>query len=1350
MRSRVLAFVLLCASVAFGQTVVSDTILRPDNSAAVGTVKISWPAFTTTSLVNVSAGSTTLTLGVGGSISVALQPTVGATPSGTLYTVTYFLSDGLTSTEYWNVPATGSTTVSVVRSSAAPYTLLAGSGLGVIEFSDWDQSLCVDGQIPKKISGAWTCGTDNTGAGGVLSDPGANGIVARTASGSTAARSLTAGSTKVNVTNGDGVSGNPTVDIVDGNLLINWGQLTGKPTNFQADWNTTVINKPTTWDYSQIANKPATFPSDWNTTANKPTTFTPSAHTHLVADITDFPATWDWNQLSNVPDTFPPSAHSHVIADITDLKKALANGVPSLDANVKVVQDPASAATAGGPNAIPKAGTGGTIDPSFFPTPTRTARGVVFISGTGCGSGNHVYDIDQVTGELKCNADSIPSGGYTQIQNAGTNVTQRGTLNFSGTGISVADNAGSTRTDVTFDYTAFSSTTGLLNKVPLGNASNKLDSTWLPFADATHVGAFMTKDCTGIGFIQKANADGTFTCAAGGAGGGSTVSVNGTAVTNGGANLNDTTPSASGKLLVKWQRDTSTPNNVSGYIAPPGSDQYVPFNDGGNWGTVSGFKFDKVAGNLYIPGQLVIGTAYTVDTTFPGSPMATAATGHLIFGADSDGKFKVSLAGVAPKEPLYNSVYQPDWNQATTTASDYIKNKPTIPSAVTFKTNGVNNGSQTVLNLKAGSSITVTDNGSGDVTIASSASAGYNTVQNQATNLTQRNVLNMQGPGVTCADNAAQTRTDCTISGSGGGGGSPNYAQSFTSQTSVTMLGASHGLGTKNLIVACYDNSAPAKRIEPAIYTVNATTFDIAVTFQSAQSGYCAVNGSGGSSGGTSNIADLDCSNYANIQACHDALPSTGGRMTLPGGNTATCNLLISKDHVEIVGRGGFDGSALRCATANQSVVTVTGDASFLHDFRVEHITNQPTAGGDGLVISAGDNHLIRNIHAVKNYRGIVLGSAAWGRAEDNLSSRNESHGFDFVFDSSQQEQWKLINNLSQQNNGYGYHLVNASGVQRTCPRWQGDHSYSNALGGWIVQATSPSGIANCSLNEITASTDNGDEIKIDSGAGGRGHSVKAHLVELAGQSSGVAMGWAGTSSTATNTGYGVWVTNNNSSTSPMGTVEGRFTNNSFSGVRIDSPGYSVSGRFWGNGAATTANSYERAGVAIRANDSPVDHGVFVDDTAGNMLYGIDFSNSPTRCPVGANSFTSALSAAIHGSCTSAVNTGLNADQVDGATLSIDGTLAGNSDSLVPSQKAVRTYVAAHALSKYSASFTGQTTLTVTGATHGLGRADVNVIVWDNSSPRHIVQPADVTINSSTFDVVVTFTVSQSGTIVIQ
>lgn len=70
---------------------------------------------------------------------------------------------------------------------------------------------------------------------------------------------------------------------------------------------------------------------DWASVTGKPSTFPPSAHTHVAADVTDFSAAADariaaaglggapsWASITGKPSTFPPSAHTHVAADVTD------------------------------------------------------------------------------------------------------------------------------------------------------------------------------------------------------------------------------------------------------------------------------------------------------------------------------------------------------------------------------------------------------------------------------------------------------------------------------------------------------------------------------------------------------------------------------------------------------------------------------------------------------------------------------------------------------------------------------------------------------------------------------------------------------------------------------------------------------------------------------------------------------------------------------------------------------------------------------------------------------------------------------------------------------------------------
>src|SRR4051812_10751801 len=106
-------------------TTISDTVYRADGSPAAGTLLISWPAFISASGATVAAGNNHVTLGTNGSFTAQLAPNVGANPAGTVYTVTYQLSDGTVKTENWSIGTATPETISQVRTLAGTTTQLA-------------------------------------------------------------------------------------------------------------------------------------------------------------------------------------------------------------------------------------------------------------------------------------------------------------------------------------------------------------------------------------------------------------------------------------------------------------------------------------------------------------------------------------------------------------------------------------------------------------------------------------------------------------------------------------------------------------------------------------------------------------------------------------------------------------------------------------------------------------------------------------------------------------------------------------------------------------------------------------------------------------------------------------------------------------------------------------------------------------------------------------------------------------------------------------------------------------------------------------------------------------------------
>jgi hypothetical protein len=165
MAVRALAVTLLLAAVAWAQgpalTTVQDTLF-----GATGTVTITAAqTFTTADGYVIPKGyQVVATLGTGGTLSVALPPNVGSTPSGTYYMAYYQVTPGGPFTETWVVPSTP-TTVDL----AAVRTLLPPTPSMMFAFSQINAPPgCANGQIPQYIAPGWDC-VNSSGTGTVTS-----------------------------------------------------------------------------------------------------------------------------------------------------------------------------------------------------------------------------------------------------------------------------------------------------------------------------------------------------------------------------------------------------------------------------------------------------------------------------------------------------------------------------------------------------------------------------------------------------------------------------------------------------------------------------------------------------------------------------------------------------------------------------------------------------------------------------------------------------------------------------------------------------------------------------------------------------------------------------------------------------------------------------------------------------------------------------------------------------------------------------------------------------------------------------------------------------------------------------
>jgi hypothetical protein len=110
----------MASAQAISTTTVQGTVYLANGQVGSGTLNVSWPTFTTANGQVIAAGQLMVTIPQDGFMSVNLTPNVGATPAGLFYTAIYQMSDGMTSTQYWVVPAAAQASLAQVQAQLMP------------------------------------------------------------------------------------------------------------------------------------------------------------------------------------------------------------------------------------------------------------------------------------------------------------------------------------------------------------------------------------------------------------------------------------------------------------------------------------------------------------------------------------------------------------------------------------------------------------------------------------------------------------------------------------------------------------------------------------------------------------------------------------------------------------------------------------------------------------------------------------------------------------------------------------------------------------------------------------------------------------------------------------------------------------------------------------------------------------------------------------------------------------------------------------------------------------------------------------------------------------------------------
>lgn len=467
---------------------------------------------------------------------------------------------------------------------------------------------------------------------------------------------------------------------------------------------------------------------------------------------------------------------------------------------------------------------------------------------------------------------------------------------------------------------------------------------------------------------------------------------------------------------------------------------------------------------------------------------------------------------------------------------------------------------------------------------------------------------NPTAPTATLGDNSTSIATTAFVQANSTGGG-PVAPCGNSGDIQYNNSGNCGGLPATG-------TGAVARAVNPNISGLTLTdVIGLTQCLQTDASGHTSGTGlpcGTGGGGGPASIKSM--SSYASAQVALNSI--TAGQTLLVDGTFTLCNGTITTSNFVLKG-GGFQSGILQCGTNNVPVLTATGNGFSVDAVKMQH-TISPVAGGDGLVVGSGTTGVhVSNSLFIHNYNGLNLGATSFGVIEGNYITDNNGDGVHFSPDASiPVMQWELVANLSQKNLGDCFDMTlpgSFSGVHNTGPTFLGDQAYGCAGYGYRFDtgSSTSSGISDVFIGAGTfSSTTNNSGFYFNNGSnGGRNVVVVGGFSELAGTYDGSA-GYAGTAQTPTNVGHGIEITSACDATQPP-TVSGMLMwENSFSGVITACAGTTLNQiSAFKSGMALSGNSYERAGVAIRATNVGVIGG-YMRNSGGTQIYGVDVSNS--------------------------------------------------------------------------------------------------------------------------------------------